>query len=378
MSAAPITRPRRNPAGRKLLIACLASFAALLLFLGSIGIWARLVLLNTDEWVETAELVHDDEEIRAAVTQYAIDELEKVVDLDSLPLDSLPPAAQALALPMGELSRSYLRGVISSILDTDQFRTIWVGANEQAHTTFVAVVRDQSEVVDVENGEIVLDLHALLEEVKAQTIGSGGSFLADIAIPEDIGELTVADSDQIDMASTGIDLLDTLAPLIVLAAFVMFGVAIAISKVRWKTIITVGVMTGGVAVLILVSLWFGSRIIDAFVVDDVYGDASTALFGIATRQLRTESYIFLFVALVLGGIGFALGPMGFGGARRTGETATGSFGGGAGAPDPTAVMASSPPIAPAPPQPSPTTPSPGRPPGPPPGSPRPPPAYPPG
>lgn len=402
------TAPRRNPAGRKLVVAGLVALATFVLVLGDVAIWARRVLLDTDEWVESAELVLENDAVQAAVAEYLIDEVDTLVDLESVSMGALPDGADELAGAASEASRVWIRSVVPQILESQQFRVAWLGVNERAHATFVAIVRnDNSTMLASVNGdEVVIDLGAALEELREISIDSGGTFLRGVEIPDDLGEFTLFDDSQVGVVGDGINALDSLAPVLLIVAVGLYVAAILVSRVKWKTMIVVGASALGVAVLVWVLLVAGRSIVGGSIAEERPAAAAEALWDIATRDLRTQSIVLGVLGAGVLGVGLALGPFAWSENLRARRGRSGGVtepadptllapapAGGATPsrdplpPTPPSTPPSVPPSAPpsgrpSGPPPRPASPPPGPPPGPPPASPpetrRPPPAYPPG
>jgi hypothetical protein len=397
-------RPNRNTPGRKLAIVALVASATLVLVFGDFALWARRILLNTDDWVDTAGQVIDNDDVQLAVNDFAVDQIDELVNLDAISMTSLPGPAQQIGMAVGEASRIYLRNVVDDVLRSDQFRVIWIDANRTAHETFVAIVHDDSDVVAVQGDRVVVDLHGLLEEVKAETVAAGGTFLAGVEIPSDLGQFTAVTGDQVSTITSAINVLDRVAPLLFVVAIALYVAAVLVSRVKWKTLVVVGGSASAAALFVFVLLQIGRTLLGNAIDDSTPSAAAQAVWDIGTRGLRLQGLIIGVVGAGVLGVGLALGPFSWAENLR-GRVGIGGDSGPAAAvavtPDPTSVFGGAPPSAPpvapavppsapqaAPPSPPAAPPgsSPGPPPGPPPGrpdeppasAPRPPPAYPPG
>ena len=113
--------------------------------------------------------------------------------------------------------------VATKALAQPQTQELWEEANRKAHSQFIAIIDDETTAGSTEGGTVTLELGTILNSIAAQL-----GISADVAskLPPDAGSLEIMQSDQLEAAQTGVDLLRTLA--LVLAGLVLILYALAI------------------------------------------------------------------------------------------------------------------------------------------------------
>jgi hypothetical protein len=89
-----VTALRRVTAAVLILVAAFASVASV------VGLWAANTTLNTDRWVATVAPLPRDPQVSAAVSQYATNEVFRVLDVEQRLRTVLPDQAAFLAAPV--------------------------------------------------------------------------------------------------------------------------------------------------------------------------------------------------------------------------------------------------------------------------------------
>ena len=138
--------------------------AGLLLLLSSFAVWINRVALNTDVFADTATELIEDDEIRAAVAQRAVDELYANVDVEAAIEERLPDDVKSLAGPTSAALRQAAPEILDRALEQPALQRLWVAAVEQSHETLVVVLEGDGDVVSTEGGVVVLDLRELVLE----------------------------------------------------------------------------------------------------------------------------------------------------------------------------------------------------------------------
>ena len=286
--------------GHKVWSGVLLALATVVLILGMTAVWVQRQVLDREEWVDTSVELLENDDIRAAIGLYVIDELYTNVDVAGEIESALPERLQPLAQPAAGALRRAAEQNAGTLLGTSVAQNLWRRANERAHRAFERVV------VEEESGEVTIDLQPLIEKAAER-----GGLLARAAdqVPPDAGQLVVLQSDQLDAAQTVVKILRPLAIVLVLLALALYVAAVFLSRDRRKTVIYVGacLLFAAVAVLAVRRLG-GHAVVDALSRAPDSELAVAATWDIGTRLLVdvVSGTALLGLLLILGA--WLLGP----------------------------------------------------------------------
>ena len=119
--------------------------------------------------------------------------------------------------------------VATKALAQPRTQELWEEANRRAHTKFLAVIDDETTAVSTEDGTVTLELGTILASIAAQL-----GISPDVAskLPPDAGSLEIMQADQLEAAQTAVDILGTLAWVLVLLALIAYALAIYLAGDR--------------------------------------------------------------------------------------------------------------------------------------------------
>jgi len=296
ISVHPLGPQNRRMRGRRIGVAALLVTATLLWTAFGFALWAKRQLLDTENWVETSSQLLEDDEIRTAVGLAIIDRLYQSDVVAARLEQALPPRLAPLAGPAASGLEQVAERNAGRVLGTDAALRAWEAANETAHRALLRIVES-----DVASGEVSLDLKSLLAQMAAAT---GLPADAVDRVPPQLASLQVASGDDLQTARDVLDAFKTIVWVLLVLAIATFAGALALSRDRRRTVVTIGgcMMFAAVALLAVRSL-AGSAVTDALaeapnaeaVADDVWAIATSLL-----RDIAQGSFLFgLF--LVTGG-----------------------------------------------------------------------------
>ncbi len=270
--------------------------AGLLLLVSSFAVWITRVALNTSEFTDTSSSLLDNDQIRSAVANRAVDELFANVDVQAEVEAQLPADYQGLsgAATAGLRQASYQ--IVDRALEQPVFQDLFRVAVEESHTTLVEVLEGGGDRVSTSEGEVTLDLRAIIVEA-ADRIGIGDQVVD--RIPADAGRIVILRSDQLDTAQNVFQLLKTLAWFLPLLSLAAFGLAVWLARDRRRAVRGIG------AVLVVVALvgLAASRLTRNYVVDSLVArrndrEAASDAWDILTELMRGSFRLMLVVGLL--------------------------------------------------------------------------------
>lgn len=330
------TRHRRAAAVRTLrraTAAVLIAITAFALVSSVVGVWAARTALNTDRWVATVAPLPQDPQVAAAVAGYATNQVFLAIDVEQRLRAVLPPQAAFITGPVAGQLRDATRKTVTNVLQSEGFQRIWVELTRRAHQRAVAILEGSSDVAVVRQDRVDIDLLPLINQVLRQlsaelpTMFGKQISLPDLssgAIPENLrtqveqtlgvtlppnfAQFTVYDSGQLWAAQQAVATAKRGLVLFVLATVVLLLIAVAVSPVRRRTLLQLGLWLVVAAVAVTAAL----RAVRAEILQQIpagtYRDGVAATMTIVFAQLRTRGVQLIWIGVVLAAVMYLVGP----------------------------------------------------------------------
>jgi hypothetical protein len=270
--------------GHPRIVAALLVVATLVTFVAIFSTWVNRQALNTDNWVDTSGKLLQDEEVKAQLSNYLAEQLFTNVDVQARLEETFPPRLAPLAGPAAGGLQQLAPQVAERALESSRAESRWKDANRAAHETLLKVLNDEGSAVSTNEGEVVLDLKALVSE-------SGGELAGNLAskLPADAGQLTILESDQLSAAQDISKLVRKLPIVLALLAFFLYGLAVYLAGPRRREALRsvgFGFIVAGVLALLLRQI-AGNIVVDALAGTEAVRPAVEAVWRIGTGLLTT-------------------------------------------------------------------------------------------
>jgi hypothetical protein len=268
-------RRQRGGVVRRVAVVVLVVLACLSLTAATVAVWADRTLLNTDGWVANVGPLASDPTVTAALQPRITDAVFTAIPAEDLIADALPADRSFLAAPLSAAVQSFVDDQVGTFLASDTFASLWVDVNRVAHERALAVLRGQSDVVQIEGDTVTLNLLPVINQVlgnlsnaasgllgqnvQLPTISSGEvpeearqrlNAALGVQLPEDIGQIPVYSSDELVLAQQALRVFDRTLVLLVVATPVLIIAALWLSHMRRRTIVQLTI--GSVLLLVLV------------------------------------------------------------------------------------------------------------------------------
>ncbi|MCP3856455.1 MAG: hypothetical protein GY698_17215 [Actinomycetia bacterium] len=296
----------------------LIAVATVLTVVATFTTWVRVQALDTEEWVRLSSELLEEPEIRGEVAAFLVDEMYQEVDVATQVEGFLPESLQGLAGPMSAALRGPAIDAVDRLLDTAPVRAGWARANETAHGTAVAILRDDTPPgVSTADGAVTLDLGELVVLV-AEDFGFSADLLDDL--PDDTGRIVIFESDELDQAQATVRVLDFLSWFLFLIVVGLFALAVYLAYGRRLIALRsvgLGLLVAGVSVLILRRLTVAG-LVGSVVEDSARRPVAEVGAFVSTGLLRQMGWAQVFYGLLIVGFVALLGHRPFAVAvRRT-------------------------------------------------------------
>lgn len=289
---------------------------SLLAFLSVFAIWVERQALDTGEWVNTSGHLIQNKTIRTALSEYMVEQLYENIDVEKKFEEALPNDFKELSGPAASGLRTVAAPGVEKVLETGTAQSLWETANRTAHEQLKAVLENKKEAVDTANGEVKLNLGTLLTNLAGQ-VGLGKDLAEQL--PADAGQITILKSEQLKTAQDVVVAIKGLALLLSILTFLVFGLAIYLTRDgRWVTVLFSGVGLIVAALLVLVLRHVaGGVVVDQLVKQENVKPAAEAAWSIGTSLMVSIATTIILVGAFFAAAGWLSSPTGSArGARR--------------------------------------------------------------
>jgi hypothetical protein len=300
---------------RTVAIACLV-LAALVALLAILAIWLNRQALNTDNWANTSSELLEQPVIQNRIAERLTDQLFTSVDVEAAMAEILPPRADALAGPAANALRTQVEKLARRALQRPDVQQLWVDANAAAHTQLMDVLEGGGTTVQTQNGEVTLDLKALLAQLQEQ-VGVGGRLRK--VLPASATEVRLFESGELSTAQDVVKVLRPLPIVLLLVAIGLLAIALAVAP-GWRRRAVRGfgfaLIVAGAGALLIRSV-AGDAFVNSLASTAAAEPAITEVWDIATSLLVNVATASIVYGVVIVLAAWLAGPMGIAvGARR--------------------------------------------------------------
>jgi hypothetical protein len=225
-------------------------FAVLLIMSSIISIWMNRTLTDTNTFVAVIAPLATKPEVQNFVAQKASEQLVKNAPTQELSNVLLPEGTRASAETDAQL-KALLQPIIYNnvlkIVASPTFAAVWKDTNQTAHAALVSQLSNDS-------GNLSLDLNPLITDVVSQLKTTDLAQVSDqITVSPDAGKVNLQNSG-IDKAHSYYTAFKRSTIVVVIAALICTGAAIALSVHHLKTVRRILLGTGVAALLLAGSI----------------------------------------------------------------------------------------------------------------------------
>jgi hypothetical protein len=344
-------RRRWGAVVRRVAVIVLVVLACVSLTGATVALWANRTLLTSDGWVKTVGPLGSDPAVTAALEPRITEAVFTVIPAQQLIADALPQDRAFLAVPLSSAIQSFVNDQVGALLATDEFANLWTDVNRAAHDRALAVLRGDSDVVQVQGDTVTLNLLPVVNQVLSQLSNSASGLLGTnvtlptitsgevpaearqrlsaalgVDLPEDIGQIPVYKSDELIVAQQALRAFDQTLWLLVIATPVLLVAAVWLSRHRRSTILQLSI---GSVLLLVVVRRVTLRFQEAIVALPPRPEGRAAAQAV-TDQLRDTLFnttgAVIIVGLVVVALALVTGPYGWAVALRRGVAGLGRSG----------------------------------------------------
>jgi hypothetical protein len=267
----------------------------------SLNVWVKRQAMSTDNWTTASANLLENEEIRSALSVYLVNQLYENADVGAALSQRLPEQTKALGPPLAAALEPALVRTADALLGRPRIQQLWQAANRRAHELFMAVINGKHGLLQTTDGNVVLDLRPLLQQLVDET-GLGRRLQE--RLPPDAGQIVVMKGNQLDVARKTVKTIRVLSYLLAFLVLALFACAVWLARGRRRRmLLAVGFSLVIVGMLVLVARRFGGNyLVDALTTNPDAKQSVSAAWAIGTDLLRNVG-----INLVIYGLLIVLG-----------------------------------------------------------------------
>ena len=310
---APDEPERRKRNGwRAFLSALCIVIASILVPVSVVAAWARVELVDPDQFVSTFGPLVDDPEVQAMLIDQVTTAVNEQVDIATITNDlfdgieqlDLPPRALAaidlLRAPAIQGVEGLIDQTVTRVVESEQFEDVWDGAVRASHRGLVAAATGGTSgaVVITDEGVVGIQLGPIVAEVKQRLVDRGVGFAS--AIPEVNRTIVVAQSDSLATIRVVYSLAVTLGWWLPVIALILFAAGIAFARRKSTAVLGsgIGLALGGLSLVIALAGGFTVVGITAANIG-VSSGALTAIYEQVVGAMRQTAIVLTVLGIVI-------------------------------------------------------------------------------
>lgn len=300
-------------------VALLIVLASILSMLSVVAVWAHDQVNDTSRFVATMGPLATNPDVQTAITTRVTNVVTDQIDVPAIvgqlshvaTENGVPAQAgtliNSLTGPIGNGLNSLISSTVNQVVTSSAFATLWTNAITAAHSTMVkALTGEGGGAVQINGGEVTIDLAPLIERVKAQLVDAGLGVAAKIPLTHT--QFVVYASPALAKVRDLVRWLEIIGNWLPIIAVVIAGIGVYFARSRRRALMGAAF---GIAVAMLV-LGIALSVFRGFFLDqlppDVNQGAAGAVYDAITHFLR-ESVRMVGVLAVLVLLGaYLIGP----------------------------------------------------------------------
>jgi len=263
----------------------LVTLAAVIALASALNIWVKRQALDTNNFTNASVRLLENPEVRSALSVYLVDQLYQNVDVSAQLEQNLPAQFKGIAAPLAGALRQLLVRAADTFLQRPRIQALWKEAVMRAHRLFIGVLNGDKEILQTTNGNVVLNLRPIVEQLQQQ-----GGLVGRVAaqLPANVGQITILQGNQLHTARQAVKLVRFLSYFLFFLVLALYALAVYLATGRRRQLLLgIGISAIVVGLLILVvRRYAGDYLINALTSNDATKPAVSVVWAVETELLR--------------------------------------------------------------------------------------------
>ena len=349
---AAAARPARRRVGwRGPVATLLIVLGCVLAPLSVLAVWTSNQVSNTDRYVQNVAPLISQPSVQRALTDKVSAEISTQLNVQALTKQAAAELSKQGLTRLGTILSTFsgsiasgvdgfIHSTVAKIVASPQVAKVWVQGNRFAHTELVKALSGQSSALSVSNGQVVLGLGPLIDQVKRDLAARGLTIVN--SLPPINPTFPLFSAKYLVQAQSVYRLLNTLKWVLPIVALICFAAGVYIARRHRRALVGVGLGLAASMLVLGIALAIGRTVYLNSIPSSVLpADAAAVVFDTLIRYIKDGLRMVLVVGLLIAIAAFFSGSsvtavktrhgfrVGFAAIRGTGERAgvsTGAFG----------------------------------------------------
>src|SRR5215831_17546904 len=207
----------------------LVVLAAIIVLVSALNIWVKRQALDTNNFTNASVRLLENPEVRSALSVYLVDQLYQNVDVSAQLEQNLPAQFKGIAAPLAGALRQLLVRAADTFLQRPRIQALWKEAVMRAHRLFIGVLNGDKEILQTTNGNVVLNLRPIVEQLQQQ-----GGLVGRVAaqLPANVGQITILQGNQLHTARQAVKLVRFLSYFLFFLVLALYALAVYLATGR--------------------------------------------------------------------------------------------------------------------------------------------------
>ncbi|HEX6579048.1 MAG TPA: hypothetical protein VF082_11840 [Jiangellaceae bacterium] len=305
---------RRREVGWRSIVSALAiTLGCILAPVAVVSAWLQSVVVDTDRYVETMAPLADDPAVQSVVADAVSNQILTSIDVEALvdqTLGTLADVGAERGLPERATERieglagpiaSGIEGFVSDRVDrfvaSDRFADIWETVNRESHAQLNAALTGESAAVQIESGEVTIQLAPIIDRVKERLADDGLGLIS--RVPTVDAVITVYSGGDVSTMQRAFNAIDRAGVVLPIIAIALIVAGVLLARDRRRATIRAGVGLAVAMVVLAVAILIGRNLYLDSVDDVIPYEAATAIFDQVVSFLRLTLRAVLAAGLVV-------------------------------------------------------------------------------
>jgi hypothetical protein len=300
---APGSRPSR---GRSVAVVVCLVLAGLLATPAALAYWGQRTLNDTQRYVDTVGPLIDSPEVQDAIATKVTDAIQQQVDVQALITDVFSgvitdaPRLERLVGPLSAAVNNLIAAQVREFIASDQFAEFWVRVSTRAQQALHRVLTgDESGAVSLQNGQVVLDVDEVIDQVKTQLADRGVTLVANAPIPETDRTIVLLDAPKVDQLRTIYAFANPVAKWLLPLVGLLFLAAFVLAFNRPRVTMWIGAIIAANGLLLGIAISVGRQLFVNQLAGTTFGPASRVFYDTLLTYLERGQKVVLWLGIVL-------------------------------------------------------------------------------
>ena len=284
-----------------------------LLPIGTVTYWGHRTVTDAERYIETMGPLAYSEEVQDSLSVFLTEKIEEQVKPEQIVeqafaglLKEYPTLRTLVPIVAGAID-ALIAQVVDRLVRSEQFLQLWDLANTAAQRSLMAILEgNDSGPITLQGDEVVLDISALIEEVKAGLVARGFDAAQRITISPAESQIVLLESPQLAQLRTIYSFTSALAAALIWIAAFLLLLAIVLARRRPRMVAWVG---GGAAVvggILLIGLRIGQGVFVNTLEGTPFEKASQVFYDQLLRFLFNGAISLIVIGIIILVVGLYL------------------------------------------------------------------------